>query len=186
MPEHLLKHIFIAVYVFILIAIAIYGFHRYVLVYLYIKHRHNTYLPKSKFVNLPHITVQLPMYNEDVVAERIIRSSCLIDYPLELLEIQVLDDSTDFSAEIAKKACEDWKAKGYPIEYIHRDNREGYKAGALAAGLKQAKGEFIAIFDADFVPPRDILKNVVNYFTDDKVGMVQVRLGSISIATHPC
>jgi cellulose synthase/poly-beta-1,6-N-acetylglucosamine synthase-like glycosyltransferase len=175
MPEHLLKHIFVVAYVLILVAIAIYGFHRYVLVYLYIKHRHNHYQPKGKFAHLPYITVQLPMYNEDVVAERIIKSSCLIDYPLDRLEIQVLDDSTDFSAEIARAACDEWKAKGYPIEYIHRDNREGYKAGALAAGLKKAKGEFIAIFDADFVPPRDILNNVVNYFTDDKVGMVQVR-----------
>src|SRR5205809_2264524 len=175
MPEHLFKHLFITVYVLILIAIAVYGLHRYVLVYLYIKHRHNTYQPKGKFADLPYITVQLPMYNEDVVAERIIKSSCLIDYPLDRLEIQVLDDSTDHSADIARMACEEWAAKGYPIEYIHRDNREGFKAGALAAGLKKAKGEFIAIFDADFVPPRDMLENVVNYFTDEKVGMVQVR-----------
>src|SRR3954449_11723164 len=175
MPEHLFKHLFIAVYVVILIAIAVYGFHRYVLVYLYVKHRHNTYLPKGKFADLPYITVQLPMYNEDVVAERIIKSSCLIDYPLDRLEIQVLDDSTDHSADIARRACEEWAAKGYPIKFIHRDNRTGYKAGALEAGLKEATGEFIAIFDADFIPPRDMLQNVVNYFTDNKVGMVQVR-----------
>src|SRR5436190_3547652 len=175
MPEHLFKHLFITVYVMILIAIAVYGFHRYVLVYLYIKHRHNTYQPKGKFAELPYITVQLPMYNEDVVAERIIKSSCLIDYPLDRLEIQVLDDSTDHSADIARAACDEWAAKGYPVEYIHRDNREGFKAGALAAGLQKARGEFIAIFDADFVVPRDILKNVVNYFTDGNVGMVQVR-----------
>src|SRR5207302_2452012 len=91
------------------------------------------------------------------------------------LEIQVLDDSTDSSAELAKAACAEWAAKGYNIQFVHRTNRVGYKAGALAEGLKQASGEFIAIFDADFVPPRDILRNVVNYFTDDKVGMVQVR-----------
>src|SRR3954464_7284635 len=175
MPEHFLKDLFIAAYVTILVLIALYGVHRYVLVYLYIKHRHKAYQPKGKFADLPYITVQLPMYNEDVVAERIIKASCLIDYPLDRLEIQVLDDSTDHSAEIAKQACEEWAAKGYPIEYIHRDNREGFKAGALEAGLKEAQGEFIAIFDADFVVPREILHNVVNYFTDDKVGMVQVR-----------
>jgi cellulose synthase/poly-beta-1,6-N-acetylglucosamine synthase-like glycosyltransferase len=175
MLEQFFNHAFIAAYVSILIVIAIYGLHRYVLVYLYFKHRHDGYLPKSKYKQLPRITVQLPMYNEDIVAERIIRASCLIDYPRDKIEIQVLDDSTDHSADIAKAACEEWAAKGYPIRYIHRSNRIGYKAGALEAGLAQASGEFIAIFDADFVPPRDILHNVVDYFTDDKIGMVQVR-----------
>src|SRR5256885_8953529 len=175
MADHLFNQAFIALYVFILLVVGVFGVHRYVLVYLYLKHRDNAYQPKNNFQQLPRITVQLPMYNEDVVAERIIKASCLIDYPRELLDIQVLDDSTDESAEIAQRACEEWAAKGYPITYIHRDQRVGYKAGALAEGLKIAKGEFIAIFDADFVPPRDMLRNVVNYFTDDQVGMVQVR-----------
>jgi cellulose synthase/poly-beta-1,6-N-acetylglucosamine synthase-like glycosyltransferase len=175
MPESIFKFAFIAFYLFVLCAVAFYGFHRYVLVYLYIKHRKNGYTPKASFINLPRITIQLPMYNEDTVAERIIRATCQIDYPRELLDIQVLDDSTDQSADIARLACEEWASKGHPISYIHRDNREGYKAGALAAGLKTAKGEFVAIFDADFVPPKDILRNVVDYFIDDKIGMVQVR-----------
>jgi cellulose synthase/poly-beta-1,6-N-acetylglucosamine synthase-like glycosyltransferase len=175
MWEQLLRHAGIISYVAILIGVAVYGFHRYVLVYLYVKHRNHAYQARGKFENLPRVTVQLPMYNEDIVAERIIKASCQIDYPLELLEIQVLDDSTDHSAEIARKACQEMAEKGYPIQYIHRDNREGYKAGALSEGLKIATGEFIAIFDADFLPPRDILRNVVNYFTDEKVGMVQVR-----------
>ncbi len=175
MLEKSFQYILVGLYLFTLVAVAFYGFHRYVLVYLYVKHRHNGYQPKGKFPELPRITVQLPMYNEDIVAERIIRASCEIDYPLDRFEIQVLDDSTDHSGEIARLACEEWAAKGFPIKYIHRDNREGYKAGALAAGLKEASGEYIAIFDADFVPPRDILLNTVNYFTDDKVGMVQVR-----------
>jgi cellulose synthase/poly-beta-1,6-N-acetylglucosamine synthase-like glycosyltransferase len=175
MLEHFFNQAFVAVYVFILLAVALYGIHRYMLVYLYLKHRNNAYIPKEGFAQLPRITVQLPMYNEDVVAERIIKASCQIDYPLELLDIQVLDDSTDDSADIARRACQEWAAKGYPISYIHRDNRVGYKAGALAAGSMVARGEFIAIFDADFVPPRDILRNVVNYFSDPKVGMVQVR-----------
>src|SRR5450432_261684 len=175
MWEHFLHQAGIVLYVTILAGVAIYGFHRYVLVYLYLKHRNHAYTALGRFDPLPRVTVQLPMYNEDIVAERIIRASCQIDYPLELLEIQVLDDSTDHSAGIARRACEEWAAKGYPVKYIHRTNRVGYKAGALAAGLKQASGEFVAIFDADFVPPRDILNNVVNYFTDDEIGCVQVR-----------
>src|SRR5205085_3348369 len=91
------------------------------------------------------------------------------------LEVQVLDDSTDHSAEIARRTCEEFAGRGYPIRYIHRTDRVGYKAGALAAGLKTATGQYIAIFDSDFVPPRDILRNTLNYFTNDKVGMVQVR-----------
>jgi cellulose synthase/poly-beta-1,6-N-acetylglucosamine synthase-like glycosyltransferase len=168
-------YLLVACYFLILCTVAFYGMHRYILVYLYIKHRHNHYVPKSSFTELPRVTVQLPMFNEDTVAERIIRATCLLDYPLDRLEIQVLDDSTDHSVDIARRACEEWAAKGYPIKFIHRTDRTGYKAGALEAGLKDATGEFIAIFDADFIPPRDMLQNVVHYFTDDKVGMVQVR-----------
>src|SRR5215207_8996500 len=161
MWDFFIKHGLVALYVFVLATVAFYGLHRYILVYLYLKHRNNLYHPKEKFADLPRVTIQHPMFNEDTVAERVIRATCQIDYPLDKLEIQVLDDSTDHSAEIARKACEEWAAKGYPIKYLHRENREGYKAGALAAGLKQATGEFVAIFDADFIPPRDILKNVV-------------------------
>ena len=171
----ILKDGFLAIYIAVLCAVALYGVHRYVLVYLYMKHRKDIYEPKGDFIALPRITVQLPMYNEDVVAERIIKASCLLDYPIDRMEIQVLDDSTDGSAEIARKAVEEWSAKGYNIRYIHRTNRVGYKAGALAEGMEQATGDFIAIFDADFIPPRDILQNVINYFTDDQIGMVQVR-----------
>src|SRR4051794_11365831 len=106
MPDHFLKYAFIAVYLFILITVALYGSHRYVLVYLYIKHRNKVYQPKATFEQLPRITVQLPMFNEDMVAERIIGATCAIDYPLDRLEIQVLDDSTDHSADIARRACD--------------------------------------------------------------------------------
>ncbi|MGE5612298.1 MAG: glycosyltransferase [Bacillota bacterium] len=168
-------YLLVGCYLATLCAVAFYGLHRYILVYLYIKHRDNGYQPNATFRDLPRVTVQLPMFNEDMVAQRIIRATCQLDYPLDKLEIQVLDDSTDHSAEIARQACEEWAAKGYPIKFIHRENRSGYKAGALEAGLKEATGEFIAIFDADFIPPRDVLNNVIHYFTDDKVGMVQVR-----------
>src|SRR4051794_8836760 len=165
----------VVAYVSVLVSIASYGFHRYVLLYLYLKHKHNTYQVKGRFIQLPRVTVQLPMYNEGAVAERIIRATCHIDYPRDLLQIQVLDDSTDSSAELARKACDEWVAKGYDVQFIHRTNRVGYKAGALAEGMAQATGEYIAIFDADFVPPSDILRNVVDCFVDEKVGMVQVR-----------
>jgi len=173
--SHLAGNLLVAFYVTILIMVASYGFHRYILLYLYRKYKHNTYTPKKQFTELPRVTIQLPMFNEDTVAQRIINATCLIDYPLDKLEIQVLDDSTDHSADIAKAAVNDWAVKGYPIKYIHRENRVGYKAGALAEGMKQATGEFIAIFDADFIPPKDILQNVVHYFGDDQIGMVQVR-----------
>jgi len=128
----LIQNTLTAIYVAILVVVAVYGLHRYVLVYLYVKYRNQIYQPKNKFENLPRVTVQLPMFKEDLVAERIIRATCQIDYPLERLEIQVLDDSTDHSAEIARKSVEEWAAKGYPIKYVHRVNRVGYKAGALA------------------------------------------------------
>src|SRR6266498_4638730 len=116
MWDYLFKHALVALYVVVLCTVAFYGMHRYILVYLYLKHRHNAYQPKGRFSDLPRVTVQLPMFNEDVVAERVIRATCLIDYPLDKLEIQVLDDSTDHSADIARLACEEWAAKGYPIQ----------------------------------------------------------------------
>src|SRR5512136_2424469 len=118
-------YLLVVCYLGMLVAMAFYGLHRYILVYLYIKHRHKVYQPKGQFAELPRITVQLPMFNEDVVAERIIRTTCMLDYPLDRLEIQVLDDSTDHSADIGRQTCETWAAKGYPIQYIHRENRVG-------------------------------------------------------------
>src|SRR3954451_8217979 len=133
--SHVAGNLLVAFYVSILLMVATYGFHRYILLYLYRKYKHNTYTPKADFAELPRITIQLPMFNEDSVAQRIINATCLIDYPLDKLEIQVLDDSTDHSAEIAKAAVHEWAVKGYPIKYLHRENRVGYKAGALAEGM---------------------------------------------------
>ena len=173
--DQVIGYVLVTLYVATLLAVAMYGMHRYVLLYLYLKHRKNILHPKSHFAQRPFVTVQLPMFNEDVVAERIIAATCQIDYPRDRFEIQVLDDSTDHSADIAEKSCAYWASKGYPVKYIHRDNRIGYKAGALEHGLTTCKGELIVIFDADFVPPRDMLANTVDFFTDPKVGMVQVR-----------
>lgn len=178
MAEHVFSVTLTTVYFAILSLVALYGFHRYVLVYLYVKHRHNTHEPMHIYAeaDLPLITVQLPMFNEDMVAERCIDATCQIDYPKDKLQIQVLDDSTDPDAiEIARLSCLAWSAKGVNVQYLHRDNRDGFKAGALQEGLKSASGEYVAIFDADFVPPKDILRNVVDHFSDPKIGMVQVR-----------
>ncbi|MEM6314247.1 MAG: glycosyltransferase, partial [Planctomycetota bacterium] len=162
-------------YVITLCVIALYGAHRYALTWLYWKHRDVTHTPAEPFDQLPRITVQLPMFNEGLVSERVIDAACNLDYPRELLEVQVLDDSTNDSVEISRAAVERWKAQGVDITHLHRTDRTGYKAGALAEGMKSATGEFIAIFDADFIPKPDLLRNVVDHFTDDEVGMVQVR-----------
>lgn len=175
-------------YVIVLGLLCVYGLHRYFLVVMFYRVRRNEPQPPSRFSALPRITVQLPMYNERFVAERIIEQACRIEYPPDLLEIQVLDDSTDETVEIAQRTVTRMRATGLDVTYVHRDDRTGYKAGALEAGLKTAKGEFIAIFDADFVPPRNILLDTVQHFTDPGVGMVQCRWDHLnrntSLLTH--
>ncbi|MBK9128833.1 MAG: glycosyltransferase [Phycisphaerales bacterium] len=162
-------------YLTVLTLICIYGAHRYFLVLLFYRVRNRAPAPAGRFTDLPPVTVQLPMYNEKFVAERIIANACAIDYPRDRLQIQVLDDSTDETREIAAAAVERMRAAGHNIEYLHRTDRTGYKAGALEAGTRVASGEFIAIFDADFVPPPTILRDTIDYFTDPRVGMVQSR-----------
>ena len=129
---------------------------------------------------LPVVTIQLPLYNEMYVADRLVESVCGIDYPRELLELQVLDDSTDETRGIAEAAVRRFASQGFDIKYYHRADRTGYKAGALEAGLKVARGEFVAIFDADFLPSPDFLLKLMPHFADPKVGMVQARWGHIN------
>ena len=124
---------------------------------------------------LPFVTVQLPMYNELYVIERLIRAVCSLEYPKDKLEIQVLDDSTDETVQIATKLVREFAEQGYDIHYLHREDRTGYKAGALKSGMETAKCEFIAIFDADFVPKHDFLLKTIPHFNDSKIGMVQTR-----------
>jgi cellulose synthase/poly-beta-1,6-N-acetylglucosamine synthase-like glycosyltransferase len=163
-------------YFFVLILLASYGMHRYILVYLYYKNKKNrTTEPEASFIDLPRVTVQLPMFNERFVVERLVDAVCRLKYPPDKLEIQVLDDSTDETITVARDLVERYAALGHPITYHHRTNREGFKAGALAEGLKTAKGEFVAIFDADFVPPEDFLLRTIHHFTNPKIGMVQTR-----------
>jgi cellulose synthase/poly-beta-1,6-N-acetylglucosamine synthase-like glycosyltransferase len=163
-------------YFAVMIVLALYGVHRYTLCYLYFKHK-KSYNPDppAYFDELPRITVQLPMYNEQFVIERLLEAICAMQYPTDKLEIQVLDDSTDETQQVAEQIVARYAALGHPIVYMHRTNRHGFKAGALEAGLHVAKGDLIAIFDADFVPPPDWLMNVVHHFTDPAIGMVQTR-----------
>src|SRR5579862_1464938 len=163
-------------YFIVLILLASYGAHRYVLVYLYYKHKKNgTTEPATHFAELPRVTVQLPIFNEQFVIERLLDAICKLQYPLDKLDIQVLDDSTDETVAVARGLVNHYAAKGFPVSYHHRSNREGFKAGALTEGLKTAKGEFVTIFDADFVPPEDFLLRTIHHFTDPKIGMVQTR-----------
>ena len=152
-------------YFFVLSILAIYGWHRYYLVYLYMKNKGNVPKPLPELTVLPPVTIQLPIFNEMYVADRLIDAVCEMDYPRELLEIQVLDDSTDETTEIAELAVRRHAARGVEHPILHRVDRRGYKAGALEAGLAVASGEFIAIFDADFIPPSDFLKRTLPYFT---------------------
>ena len=163
-------------YFAVMILLAIYGVHRYTLVYLYYKYKKNyNPEPPSHFSELPRITVQLPIYNEQFVIERLIEAVCTMQYPKDKLEIQLLDDSTDETQQVAADIVERYAALGHPIVYIHRTNRHGFKAGALDEGLKVATGDLIAIFDADFVPPSDWLMKVVHHFAEPAIGMVRTR-----------
>jgi cellulose synthase/poly-beta-1,6-N-acetylglucosamine synthase-like glycosyltransferase len=173
---------FMWVYFGILILLSVYGVYRYRLVYLFLRYKNHPPRPKSCFEpsRLPRVTVQLPLFNEMYVAERLIDAVTELDYPRELLEIQVLDDSTDDTREIASRAVRKHFEQGHDIVYHHRTDREGYKAGALEAGLKKSSGELIVIFDADFLPRPDCIRRMVDYFTDERVGMVQMRWSHIN------
>ena len=170
----------LASYFFVLIILAFYGWHRYYLVYMYMKNRDRQPKPGPQLSPLPVVTVQLPLYNEMYVADRLVESVCALDYPRELLEIQVLDDSTDETRGIAQAAVRRFAAKGVDIKYYHRTDRTGYKAGALEAGLRVARGEFVAIFDADFLPGADFLLRLMPHFSDARIAMVQARWGHIN------
>jgi cellulose synthase/poly-beta-1,6-N-acetylglucosamine synthase-like glycosyltransferase len=172
-------------YFVVMVILAFYGIHRYQLVWLYYRNKRkaaHSNEPPAHYPDdqLPFVTVQLPIYNEQFVIDRLIDACCRIDYPRDRFEIQLLDDSTDETTLVAESIVQRYAigAEGLPpqpIVYLHRTNRHGYKAGALEEGLKTAKGELVAIFDADFVPPPDWLHRVVHQFTDPKIGMVQTR-----------
>jgi len=172
--------IVLAAYFFVLLILAAYGWHRYYLVYLYMKHKHELPVPLGSLDPLPRVTIQLPLYNEMYVVDRLVEAVCRIEYPRDRMEIQVLDDSVDETQDIASLVVRRFAALGIDIKYIHRTDRIGYKAGALDEGLRVASGELIAIFDADFIPKPDFLMQTVHYFSDPRIAMVQARWGHIN------
>ncbi len=178
-PDAVYK-LFLYPYLVVVSIVCLYGFHRWVLVWLYYRYRRNAPRLRACFVQPPRVTIQLPMYNEQYVARRVIEKACQIDYPADRLQIQVLDDSTDETVDIARNTVERMRLAGHDIVYLRRDHRTGYKAGALEEGLKTATGEFVCIFDADFVPPRQILRETIDYFADPSLGMVQARWDHIN------
>ncbi len=172
----------IVLYFTILALLAILGVYRVRMVYQFWRYRHIKPSPKQRFAesDLPPITVQLPLFNEMYVVERLVEAVSKLDYPRHLLEVQVLDDSTDETVKIAEAVVNKYKAEGLDIHYVHRTDRTGFKAGALEAGMKKAKGKLMAIFDADFLPRPDTLRKMVDYFADDRIGMVQMRWSHIN------
>ena len=179
-------------YFAVLLVLAMYGLHRSHLVLTVLRHRRKARdlekgvpaLPSAGIRerdDLPYVTIQLPLYNEATVAVRLLEHVAAIEWPRSRLEIQVLDDSTDETRTLVRGVLERYREQGLDVTYIHRVDRTGYKAGALDNGLKVAKGDLVAIFDADFLPQRDFLRAVVPHFmADPRVGMVQARWGHMN------
>lgn len=161
-------------------ALGLFSLHQLWLLVLCVRYRRRAPRPLGTLDPLPVVTVQLPVFNERYVVERLLEAVAQLDYPRELLEIQVLDDSTDETTPLIAQRLQPLQAQGYRIVHLHRTHRGGFKAGALADGLASAHGEFIALFDADFVPPPDFLRRTLDYFTDPGVGMVQARWGHLN------
>ncbi|MSP60916.1 MAG: glycosyltransferase [Myxococcales bacterium] len=178
----MLEQVLITLYLGVLLTLALYGFHRSTLVYLYYRYKRNVPQPKGHFseAELPTVTVQLPLFNEMYVAQRLLDAVANIDWPRDRFEIQVLDDSTDETQEICQAKVAEIAATGIDIKYIHRTDRTGFKAGALKHGLSTSRGEFVLVYDADFLPGANILHETVDFFTDEKIGMVQVRWGHVN------
>src|SRR5947209_9767877 len=167
-------------YLAVLLGLSAYGVHRYFIIYLFLKNRKRKAQPAGRFEHLPKVTMQLPIFNEVYVVERLLRSVSEIDYPKDLLQIQVLDDSTDDTRELTASCVAKLQGRGFNVELIHRTDRTGFKAGALEIGLASAQSEYVCILDADFVPQPDLLKRTIHFFTDPKVGMIQTRWGHLN------
>jgi cellulose synthase/poly-beta-1,6-N-acetylglucosamine synthase-like glycosyltransferase len=171
-----MAELFLIAYILSLTILFVFGLHGFIMIYYYLKYKDKKHPAVQLVGDYPTVTVQLPVYNERYVVDRLIEASCAMIYPKEKLEIQVLDDSTDETVEVIAALVEKYKKLGFTIHHIHRMNRQGFKAGALREGLEVARGEFIAIFDADFVPKQDfLLKTIPHFLSDRRVGMVQTR-----------
>ncbi len=181
--SHFVAKIILAIYAFCLIMIFFYSVLQVSLAITYARNRKKKaaeIAPILDEANAPFVTVQLPMYNELYVAERIIEKAAEFDYPWDKMQIQVLDDSTDETKDVIAKKVAEVAARGINIQHVHRTDRTGYKAGALDAAMDQVQGDFIAIFDADFVPEKDWLRSAMPYFQNDKIGVVQTRWGHLN------
>jgi len=165
----------LTLYIFALTVLMLFSSQGAIMLYYQNKYRLNKPKERKRKNFTEPVTIQLPIYNEYYVAQRLMDAICEVDYPRHLLEIQVLDDSTDETSDLLKKIVEEKQKEGFDVKYIHRNNRKGFKAGALREGLKTAKGKYIAIFDADFIPRKDFLKKTLGYFTSSRIGMVQTR-----------
>lgn len=167
----------VVVYFIVLAVLGLYGAHRYFIAWLWRRTRNQGHQPPHRYADdeLPVVTVQLPVFNELYVVERLIDAVCALDYPRDRLEVQLLDDSTDESVEVAAQAVRRWQQLGIDIVQLRRPDRVGFKAGALEYGAQRAKGELLTVFDADFVPRPDFLRCTVHHFSDPGVGMVQAR-----------
>lgn len=174
------EYIVVGIYLITMLLLFLYSMGQLQLTLAYLKARRKQQAPSPQITSYPFVTVQLPVYNEKYVVERLIESVCNLNYPKDKFEIQVLDDSTDDTIKLIAQKIETYKQKGIAIEQIRRPERTGFKAGALAYGLKKAKGEFIAIFDADFVPSPDFLLKTIPHFENPKIGVVQTRWGHLN------
>jgi len=174
------RSVVLALYFGVLALLASYAAHRWYLLWLFRRHRTDAPQPRARFERPPRLTVQVPFYNEMYVAARVIDAVASLDWPRSRLDVQILDDSTDETAAIAASAVARARARGVDIVHVRRNDRTGYKAGALAAGLATAKGEFVAVFDADFVPSPSFARELMDHFTDPRVGMVQARWGHLN------
>ncbi len=179
----IIAYIVIGIYTFALAYVTFYCPLQFHLLFQYQKGRKNKLKPGHALIdmhNLPMVTIQLPLYNEKYVVERLLDNIVHMDYPVDKLEVQVLDDSTDDTRLVCHQKVEEYRNRGFNIQHYHRSSRDGFKAGALRDGLLKAKGEFIAIFDADFLPAPDFLLQSIHHFNDPKVGVVQTRWDHIN------
>jgi cellulose synthase/poly-beta-1,6-N-acetylglucosamine synthase-like glycosyltransferase len=170
----------LAIYCGIVAVLSLFGFHRWLILRIYYRHRRQPAKSPELFESLPGVTVQLPIFNEYHVVQRLIEAVGKFDWPRDRLEIQVLDDSTDETQGRARAAVERLQSRGINARYLRRDDRTGFKAGALAAGLEQAQHDYIFILDADFLPPPKVLHESMHHFTDEGLGMVQMRWGHLN------
>lgn len=170
-----MDQIVLTAYVFSLVVLLVFASHGFIMLYYHRKYRSIFPSENEQPDTDKVVTIQLPIFNELYVAERLINAVCNLEYPKDKLEIQVLDDSIDETVALVADVVARKQAEGFDIKHVRRENRVGFKAGALKEGLKTAKGDYVAIFDADFVPPKDFLQNTLKYFAHPNVGMIQTR-----------